>query len=42
VADTWAWQRMSERPPVPPGRDEPGLPTELEAQLLAAHDDQVS
>jgi nucleoside-diphosphate-sugar epimerase len=37
VADTWAWQRTSERPPVPPGRDEPGLPAELEAALLAAH-----
>jgi 2'-hydroxyisoflavone reductase len=35
VADTWAWQQTSERPPVPPGRDEPGLPPELEAQLLA-------
>jgi hypothetical protein len=36
VADTWAWQRTSERPPVPPGRDEPGLPPELEAKLLPA------
>jgi 2'-hydroxyisoflavone reductase len=35
VADTWVWQRTSERPPVPPGRDEPGLPPELEARLLA-------
>jgi nucleoside-diphosphate-sugar epimerase len=36
VADTWAWQRSSERPPLPPGRDLPGLPAELEARLLAA------
>jgi 2'-hydroxyisoflavone reductase len=36
VADTWAWQRSSERPPVPRGRDLPGLPAELEARLLAA------
>jgi nucleoside-diphosphate-sugar epimerase len=35
VADTWAWQQGSERPPVPPGRDDPGLPADLEAQLLA-------
>jgi 2'-hydroxyisoflavone reductase len=35
VADTWAWQRTSERPPVPTGRDEPGLPADLEAHLLA-------
>jgi 2'-hydroxyisoflavone reductase len=39
VADTWAWQRANERPPLPPGahRSEPGLPPELEEQLLAAH-----
>jgi 2'-hydroxyisoflavone reductase len=37
VADTWAWQRVSERPAVPPGRELPGLPPELEATLLAAH-----
>jgi 2'-hydroxyisoflavone reductase len=35
VADTWAWQRTSERPPVPTGRDEPGLPADLEAHLVA-------
>jgi nucleoside-diphosphate-sugar epimerase len=37
VADTWAWQQANERPPLPPGshRSEPGLPPELEAQLLA-------
>lgn len=34
VADTWAWQRQAERPPVPPGRELPGLPAELERQLL--------
>jgi 2'-hydroxyisoflavone reductase len=36
VADTWAWQRVSDRPDVPPGRDLPGLPPEVERQLLAA------
>src|SRR4051812_41111065 len=36
VADTWTWQQSSERPPVPRGRDLPGLPAELEARLLAA------
>jgi nucleoside-diphosphate-sugar epimerase len=37
VADTWAWQRVSERPPLPAGahRSEPGLPADLEEQLLA-------
>jgi hypothetical protein len=35
VADTWAWQRTHDRPPAPPHRPEPGLPAELEAQLLA-------
>jgi hypothetical protein len=37
VADTWAWQQANERPPLPPGphRSEPGLPADLEAQLLA-------
>jgi nucleoside-diphosphate-sugar epimerase len=37
VADTWAWQQVSERPPVPPmaGPEPPGLPPELEAALLA-------
>jgi 2'-hydroxyisoflavone reductase len=36
VADTWAWQSTSERPSVPTmaHRPEPGLPPELEAQLL--------
>jgi len=39
VADTWAWLRAEGRPPLPPGahRREPGLPLELEAQLLADH-----
>jgi 2'-hydroxyisoflavone reductase len=36
VADTWAWQRASERPDVPPGRELPGLPSEVEGRLLAA------
>jgi 2'-hydroxyisoflavone reductase len=38
VADTWAWQRANERPPLPAGahRPEPGLPPEIEARLLAA------
>jgi nucleoside-diphosphate-sugar epimerase len=36
VADTWAWQRVSERPDVPPGRELPGLPPEVEDRLLAA------
>jgi len=35
VADTWAWQRAHDRPEVPPGRTLPGLPAELEEQLLA-------
>ncbi len=37
VADTWAWLQTHERPPLPPmmHRQEPGLPPELEAQLLA-------
>jgi 2'-hydroxyisoflavone reductase len=35
VGDTWAWQRTHERPPVPSGRPQPGLPPELEATLLA-------
>jgi len=35
VADTWAWMQRSERPAPPPGRSLPGLPAELEAQLLA-------
>ncbi len=37
VADTWAWQRAADRPEPPPGRTLPGLPPDLEAQLLAAH-----
>ncbi|MGY1805664.1 NAD-dependent epimerase/dehydratase family protein [Blastococcus sp. SYSU D00922] len=39
VADTWAWLRSAGRPPLPPGghRREPGVPPELEAQLLADH-----
>ncbi|TFV52829.1 NAD-dependent epimerase/dehydratase family protein [Blastococcus sp. TF02A_35] len=36
VADTWAWMRSSERPPVPAHRPAPGLPDELEQRLLAA------
>jgi hypothetical protein len=36
VADTWAWQRVDDRPTVPPGRELPGLPPELEETLLAA------
>jgi len=36
VADTWAWQRVSDRPDVPPGRELPGLPADLEQALLAA------
>jgi nucleoside-diphosphate-sugar epimerase len=35
VVDTWAWQRESERPTPPPGRELPGLPADLEATLLA-------
>jgi nucleoside-diphosphate-sugar epimerase len=35
VADTWAWQQGSDRPDVPPGRELPGLPPEVEDQLLA-------
>ena len=35
IADTWAWQQASDRPDVPPGRELPGLPPELEDQLLA-------
>jgi 2'-hydroxyisoflavone reductase len=35
VADTWAWQRRSERPTPPPGRDLPGLPPDQEEKLLA-------
>jgi hypothetical protein len=38
VADTWAWLRVNGRPPMQKlaHRPEPGLPAELEAQLLAA------
>jgi len=35
VADTWAWLQAGERPGPQPGRPEPGLPPELEAELLA-------
>jgi 2'-hydroxyisoflavone reductase len=40
VADTWAWLQTHERPPLAPmaHHQEPGLPPELEAQLLARHD----
>ncbi|MGY1602447.1 NAD-dependent epimerase/dehydratase family protein [Geodermatophilus sp. SYSU D00815] len=34
VADTWAWMQRSARPEPPSGRALPGLPLELEAQLL--------
>jgi nucleoside-diphosphate-sugar epimerase len=37
VADTWAWQQANERPPLPAHRPAPGLPPDLEAQLLATH-----
>jgi 2'-hydroxyisoflavone reductase len=37
VADTWAVMQTSERPAPPAHRPEPGLPAELEAQLLATH-----
>ena len=38
VADTWAWLRANERPPLPPGkhRSEPGLPPDLEARLIGS------
>jgi nucleoside-diphosphate-sugar epimerase len=36
VADTWAWQRANERPPMPSHRPAPGLPADLEAQLLGS------
>ena len=36
IADTWAWQRANERPPLPANRPAPGLPPDLEARLLAA------
>ncbi len=34
VADTWAWLQTHPRPEPPPGRTLPGLPAELEADLL--------
>jgi 2'-hydroxyisoflavone reductase len=36
VSDTWAWLQAEGRPPLPAGahRSEPGLPPELEAELL--------
>jgi 2'-hydroxyisoflavone reductase len=37
VADTWAWQRTHERPPVPANRPAPGLPPEIEEKVLAAY-----
>jgi hypothetical protein len=39
VADTWAWQSSHERPALPElaHRTEPGLPAEIEQQLLATH-----
>ncbi len=38
VADTWAWQSTHERPPLPTmaHRQEPGLPSDLEARLLSS------
>ncbi len=36
VADTWTWLQHAERPPLPANRPAPGLPPELEAQLLGA------
>jgi len=39
VADTWTWMQHSERQPPPAHRPAPGLPADLEAQLLAADDD---
>ncbi|MBB3676253.1 NAD-dependent epimerase/dehydratase family protein [Modestobacter versicolor] len=35
VADTWAWLQQSGRPTPRPGRELPGLPAALEAELLA-------
>ena len=35
VADTWAWQRTGERPPMPRYVQRPGLPPELGERLLA-------
>lgn len=35
VADTWEWLQRAGRPPVPENRDDPGLPADLEARLLA-------
>jgi 2'-hydroxyisoflavone reductase len=37
VADTWEWMQTSERPPLPAHRPAPGLPSGLEARLLASH-----
>lgn len=37
VADTWAWLQTHGRSPVPANRPEPGLPEELEDQLLSGH-----
>ena len=37
VADTWAWMQTSERPAPPAHRPAPGLPPELEIQILADH-----
>ncbi len=34
VADTWAWMQTAGRPQPPAGRELPGLPPELEAELL--------
>ena len=42
VADTWEWMRTHERPALPAHRPPPGLPVELEEQLLADADDQLS
>jgi nucleoside-diphosphate-sugar epimerase len=34
IADTWAWMRTAERPTPPRGRELPGLPPDLEEELL--------
>ena len=34
IGDTWAWLQTGQRPPMPGGRLEPGLPADQEARLL--------
>ena len=36
VGETWRWMQTHQRPPLPAHRPAPGLPTDLEARLLAA------